>query len=778
MRGFDDFDDLNKQESIRPFWTTPYKKTNTEKQPLVGEESREQLLTWLNNAYQTESNRLEPYRAVARKNIEIYQGGQGAEPGVPSSEASFAGLEERKRKTPKMVVNHLYDLTEQRVSRITRYKPNVMVNPASPEYEDKISARIVKQWIDYLFYITEFDRIQMEVSRVAYICGEAILEVFWDPNAGEISKDWMQLSRMQREALKSEHQEGEGELLGDDGAPIDVDKPVYVGEVGYRVHTPMTWTPQYTMRAEDRDWEFFDEWMDIDAVREKYPAQADQLKSESGDSDSDASSSDRVKLRHFYHRPNEFMAIGWYIVSTGNAILESKPLPPHQRTLPGIRLTDIDIPRQMHGMSFFQNLRNINSAINDFTTMVRRNAVWAAHPRWMIPRGSLVKRESLGNDITMIEFQGQVPPRIEPPPAMSSDLMSLRKELKGDLQQIGGVFDISRGQVPNGIKSGIAIQYLDEQENERANASVTKHSGFIRNVVLRSIELASDYYEKDDDRLIRVVGKDQQYMVKEFDPSVLTIGYDVRVSSASSLPTSRSARIQTLVELKKSFPNIIRDEQVMSFLEWGDVDKYFDAITVAIHAAEAENEDMMSGEEVNEPKQWEDHIQHWQVHVREMQQRNFGYAPPEIQNQVKLHVLATEYLMMQQARINSIVAMTVAKLPAFPIFYKLSEPDMILLDAARIDQPLPLPQIKALYEGTPSASATPAPASGGGASMTAAPGMPSGAAPTAAVAEAAQLGQDATPAGAAQIPDEEGPAPIDLPPELNPGTDGPYPGSQ
>jgi hypothetical protein len=224
--------------------------------------------------------------------------------------------------------------------------------------------------------------------------------------------------------------------------------------------------------------------------------------------------------------------------------------------------------------------------------MIRRNLLLLAHPKWVVPRNAVVKKDSLGNDVSIVEYQGQVPPRIEAPPPMSGELFAMRKDLKGDLQQIMGVFDISRGQVPAGIKSGVAIQFLDEQENERANSAVAKHAAFIRNMVKKAIAVAGDFYEPEDERLVPVVGRTNEYMLKHFDPEVLRTSYAVRVHNTSGLPNS----------------------------------------------------------------------------------------------------------MVEQARRNPAYSLQLVQLPQFPVFFELGLADMIMFDAARTGNPMPLESIYQMYE--------------------------------------------------------------------------------
>lgn len=698
--------EVSVDESIRPLWT------------IKDLDDAEKMLEWQNRTYDIECSRIQRYREQALRHLALFIGKFYTDQTVGGrgtfAEASQAGLGVAPQKVSKLVVNHLYDLVTQRVSRITRNKPTVSIRPANSEYSDKVSARIVQFWTDYLLYINDFDRLVAECAQAAYIMGEAYILSLWNANKGEVHQDWKDAEATAattdtppRIPLMNSKNEP---VIGEDGQPLYIQKPVYTGEIELRGATPLNVTMQSNIEFHRAEYFFYDEQFDIDELRELYPDQAELIKADARDDGLDkwretaglpnTKSTTKCVVRHFYQKPNQFLAGGRYVLSTRTAVLENKPFPARQRVLPISRLSDIDIPTHSRGMSFFVHGKHINATINDLTSMMRRNSLMMAHPKWVYPRGSLVKKDALGNDITSIEYAGPTPPRIETPPPMSQELNVIRNDLKQDLQTILGVFDISRGQVPSNIRSAMALQLMDEQEEQRANSSVSKHAALIRDVIQKAINVASAYYEKDDKRLIPIVGKDNRWILKEFNPEILSKNYDVRVQNGSSLPTTKAARTEMLVELKKAFPNMFRDEQVAEWLQFQDTDKFFDAATIAVKAAEAENEAMLNEEDIEDPMPYENHVAHWTVHMREIQNRGFKTdTPPHVQAAFIAHVMATEMFMLQTARKNPAYSLELIQLPQFPAFFELNDMDRMLLDRARSGNPLTLVEISQLNKG-------------------------------------------------------------------------------
>lgn len=741
-----DFFQNNLEDSIRPLWTLGKKL-----------EDPEAMLKWQNNCYDIESKRAYKYRETALKHIALFRGrhyaDQGSRPGYAGTSTNGLGLS--PTKVSKLVVNYLYDGVQQRVSRVTRNRPAVNINPANTEYADRVSAKLVKYWVDYQIYANELDSLLVDCATATYTIGEAYLCVLWNAAKGAKHPDWKAAEAdAEREEtaprLPLTNDKGE-QVIGEDGEPLWIKKPVYVGDVEFSVRTPLNTLVETCGNFDKAKYCFLEDWVDVDELRAKYPALAEQIEVDKEHTDSlydlrqfaghPPNDPNKILVRTFFHKATEFFAGGRFVVSTRGLVLENKPLESDDQELPLVRLTDIDVPGEQRGMSFFVQGKAINATINDLTSMMRRNSLMAAHPKWLLPKGSVVKKDALGNDITSIEYSGATEPKMVGPPPLSQEIGLIRKDLREDLMRIIGVSDFMQGKVPPNIRSAMALQLIDEQDEQRANSGVTKFNRLIRNTVQKAINLASCYYEKEDERLVPVVGRDQRFLLKQFDPSHLKKDLDVRVSNSSGLPSGKAAKTEVLIELKKSFPALVRDEQVADMLEFSETERFYDQASVASRAAEAENEAMLNGEPVDEPVPFENHVVHWMIHMRDIQNRGFKIAtPPEVQAAMIAHTQATEYIMLQCARKNPAYSLELIQLPMFPAFFDLSPIDRIILDRARSGNPLSLQELQMLDE---QGMIPPAPAAG-------APGIvpPAGGVPN----PSASAGQPLPPELAAQQP--------------------------
>ncbi len=685
-------------DTIRPLFTLGKDLSNDEK-----------VLAWVNNAYTVELKRAAKYRETALKHLRLFEGRHYSD--TSSSRAGYAesssqGLAWRNPKVSKLVINYLTYGTQHRVSLITRNRPAVTIQPTNSESADRVSARLVKYLVDYEIWRNDFDRLLRELATATYIIGESYLHPFWDPNAGQSVRAWQEAEKEAEERdvepqMVATDSKGEP-VIGEDGQPLQIQKPVRAGDVAVMLLTPLNCLVESCGSFEKAKYFFRDEWRDIDEVRAEYPdAKIEPEKANDSTLYGDVPLQDpsKVLVRHFWHKATDHLAGGRLIVSTRTAILENKPLQKGLSSLPLVRLSDIDVPGQQRGLSLFTQGKGINATLNDLASMMRRNTILAAHPRWLIPHGSLVKKDALGNDITTIEYKGGTEPRMVSPPPLSQEVTALRREFRDEFMQMYRISDTQQGRIPPNIRSAMAMQLVDEADVQRANTDVGKFQAVIRHTVERMLEIAGAYYEKGDPRLIPVVGRDQRYTLQTFDPKHLKKGFDVRVVNSSGLPQTKAARTEMIIELKKAFPKLIRDEQVADLLEFADLERFYDQATVAARAAEAENEALMSGEPVSDPVAFENTVVHWNIHMREVQNRGFKMStPPEVQEAMILHLMATEMLMLEAARNNPMFAVQLVDLPQFPVFYKMSSIDKLVLDRARLKMPLTLMEIEQIEQ--------------------------------------------------------------------------------
>lgn len=635
---------------------------------LDDKDNEKNIIEWLNGELNFLKDISRERISRIRRNVALFQGIQYQTQEL-KTDIRDRGVD-RSRSFPKIVVNHLYDLTQQRVSRLVKYKPGIQIVPTNDEFEDKVASKLTKALLDNIWENEHFQAdITNEAATIGSVMGEVYLFITWNPNKGDKHPD-------SKEDEKVPLLDDDGSQMTDDqGNKIYIEGPVNVGDVEYEVVMPHDVYLEPKERLKEVNYCYRRRVMQLEEARLKYPKSAGKIKSTEDLEIFDFNTMETRKLVNevvvweFYHKKTPAMPKGRWMAFTKDAVLMNDEYPYNHKELPFERWTDLDIPGKLYGVSFFETIKALTSTYNNITNMIQRNQFLVSHPKYMVPAGS-VDIKHLANDITIVQYKGQVPPQLVQMNPTPSEVFNYRDQLKNEFQQIAGVFNVSRGETPPGVKSGVAIQFLHEQESERFNQAVLKWNEWIRRVAIKTLAVAGDYYDTSDKRMVRIVGKNNAWTTKLFEVTNLSKPYDIRVQNSSALPESKAARIEYITELNREFPNMIPQEQVVEMLDLGQTEKFINNSTAAVQAAEAENELILNGESTSGPQEYEDHYQHWKIHSRAIQSVAFKeMTPKKIQKQMLDHIMVHEMWISQKMKTNQKLAELISQESMFPIVF-------------------------------------------------------------------------------------------------------------
>ena len=225
---FDEMDDYQLTEKIKPFYKVYEKKNDKE------------LLAWLNQVKDALTYNAKSRTLTQRDNLTAYRG------------LSLNRWDRRRDSNPKrinrlnkFIVNHLRDLTETKVSQMTRLKPAVEVLPSNGEYEDKASAKVVGLLIKHLFYTNNLDFLAQQMHRHARIFGETFSFIDYDKSKGDLDPMYVDARN-----------KGIKELQMPDGSTYDMSTPLKTGDVSYDLEVPWRVLLQRKDSLEDVEYNF------------------------------------------------------------------------------------------------------------------------------------------------------------------------------------------------------------------------------------------------------------------------------------------------------------------------------------------------------------------------------------------------------------------------------------------------------------------------------------------------------------------------------------------
>lgn len=620
----------------------------------VKDKDEKELHDWLKSVKNALIQQSEPRTQKQRENLMMYRGVS-----IKKWER-FRNRERNQRrfnKIQKFVVNHLYDLTETKVSQMTRIKPSVEVLPNNDEWQDRASAKVVQFIVKHLWYINNVDSLLTKMQREARIFGEAFTFVLWDDKKGDLSPAFVQA----REA---------GLNLNDE----DIQSIKHVGDVSYEPELPWRVLLQRKSKFEDCDYIIRVKITETEKLKEKYPDKkekikvTDDLKIFDAEDLRERTLEQNTLVYELWHKKMDMVDDGAHIIFTDDVILENNKHPYNHGCLPVIRLTDLDCPDILNGVSRYEMIAPIQRMYNNISTLIAKNIYLTAHAKWVMPRGTC-KIEQLGNDNTVVQYQGAIPPQLLQVAPNPTEVYAFRDKLVQDMQTIYGSHGISRGEVPKGITAASALQFLNELENERSSTDIAKHGDLVKNLAKMTIAVVGDYYEPDDGRMIRIVGENNKFLIRQFDTAHLHKSYDIRVDNSTGLPETKAAKTQRILDAMQRNPQMLSGERWEELLDLANTEKMTTLMTEAVRASDSIVEDIMAGREVAPLEEWHDFVIHWQTYAKAMQSRSFNEeASPLIRNRFKDHVYWTERAMIRKMRKNPEFEAKLSTLTLFPLF--------------------------------------------------------------------------------------------------------------
>ncbi len=667
----------------------------------VGFKDEKELLTWLTTELDDLTNVFDNFNTDVKKHIAIYRGIQYY------SQEARTSRRDREESTSKfkqkVVINHIYDITEQKVSRSVKFKPNVAYIPVNDEVEDRHAARVAKMTADFTAYNQRLDHKLEKAVRNAIVTGEGWVFIDWDPDLGPELKESKE-ARERNEDIPLYDEEGKPikDQFGKQRTVKPSEDPINIGDVCVELVSAHHVIPERKREFEKCNFLFREQIVDVAVLKNRYRNKADRIKPDHEDEFYDFTNFEETKLiretfvYHFYHKKTREVPKGRYIKFTRDVILENRDLPYSHGEFPCERLVEIEIPNDVRGRGSFINLRHLQAHINNLTSMQIRNQYMASHPKWFVPHGA-IKLESLANDLTIVQYRGPVPPQLQQANPTGQETPKLRETIIQEMGQISGVHGVSRGEPPAGIKAGVALQFLAEQEHERQNSFAMRYNEYIRRIYKKITQTQADYYSEDDERIVRIIGKENEYMSEYLDPKYLNKNFDVTIQNTSALPKSVAARTQQVIDLNDSFPGMFTQEQVIDMLDLGKSRRFFNEATAAVRAAEEVFEEMINGRPVPLPEEYDDLIQYWKVFSSKIQEYSFKKRPPQIKMAVLDHLRAIEMLMWDKMATNQAFAGQVGTLTNYPLIFK---PE-VTPNQAQMAKDIPEPEAPVAAGGAP-----------------------------------------------------------------------------
>lgn len=628
---------------------------------------------WLKEWFEYEHERAFPRWTMYRRILNMYKNLDEHEgDGMVKTSNRDRAINVRKAKIRD---NTIYSNTEARVSQVSRKKIAIAFVPRVQNSQEDINAtEAAKLLTKARFEEIDFDGQMTRMDRITFLLGHSLYETCWDPDAGHIAPSF----KRAMEKYKDE------EVIIDEesGKKLDKKKPIRVGDVEGNLIPPYRFFPEQE-RAKLKKCNYIDtfDWMfkeEVEAEWEKAKGKITSSEFVKWDFQTDKIErpNNQVMVHTFWHKPTKYFPEGCKITWCDDMILEWIDFPYADGELPFDDDKDIEVEGEFWGRPYVINIEQLYKVNNSLISGMARNHGVLSAPKVMFPEGS-VDVKSLNNEYSALQYRGAIKPEILQHQYVNSGEIEFQKYLQSRMGELSSNFDISRGVVPPGVTAASAIRYLDEQELQRAQPSIAKRNKRILNITRKFISRMSQGYKVTDERTVRLVGENNQFIIKSFKKLALDSIADIKLENTSALADTKTGAIADIIDLNASNqkdPTFTRKE-IIKLLDLGLDEAFKDEVTFAVDTARTILESILNGEQAPAPSKTDGLLEFYAVFGRYVESITYKlYLEEPLKKAIDAYIMGLEMLMWQKSTENPKFAMGLAEFEKYPMFFSPPAP--------------------------------------------------------------------------------------------------------
>lgn len=522
----------------------------------------------------------EPFERQWHLNMAFYNGRQYIAPLTVAGQGFRLTVPKAPPWRVRLVINKIRTAVRTETAKLTSAMPIPTVVPATTEDEDFAAARVAEQILKSEFLSAHFDTVRRSAVWWASICGLSFIKSYWD--ASEI--DPMSQFPPQPNPIP--------------GMP-PIPAPVVKGKIKYERVTPFhIYVPD--LLAEDLEQQPYvihvstrsPQWV------EKAFGFKPQPDSMTSDTTLDAvalnphttkQQMDSVIVKEMWLKPNahpDFPQGGVITVINNKVRQVAEKWPWPFQDFPFYKISGIPTGG-FYTESIVTDLIPLQKEYNRTRSQMVEIKNTMGKPKLMYQQGSLNPRMISSEPGQAIPYKfGFNPPTelraAEVPASMVNEINTLTAEF----DDISGQHEITRGNTPNSqITSGTAISFLQEQDDSKLSYQVASLEHAIQKLGCHYLKYAANYWTEQ--RLVRIVGRDNDFEAKHWKGSDLRGNTDVRIQSGSALPVSKAARQALITEMMKM--GWIEPQVGLEILDMGGFEKVLEDFLIDKRAAQREN---------------------------------------------------------------------------------------------------------------------------------------------------------------------------------------------
>lgn len=517
------------------------------------------------------------------------------------------------------VFNQIAPIMEARNSKLNKIRPKVTVVPFSNEDNDIKTAKVSKKILDSVSSSINLSGLVEQATRWSEICGTCFYKPYWNKDIGQI--------------------------LAED----EMGNKIYSGDIDIMVCPPYEIYPEDNCieNIQDQRSIIHAKVYDVDDVKKIWnqvvePKEINVISLESVSSVGglgynsyiskviNETKSNSCIVLEKYEQPSSNYPNGRLIIVAGDKLLYLGELPyvnpfTKKREFPFVKQTSVSYPGMFWGTSIIERIIPLQRAYNAVKNRKHEYLNRVTMGIMTVEDGSIdtdnLEDEGLSPGKVIVYRQGSNPPSILNNMHVPTDFTLEEQRLLEEFTYISGTSDFSRSSsVVNGNMSGVALQILVEQDDNRISIS----SDSIKNAIKEVSKFILKLYKQFAliPRTTKLVGENGSIEVFYFNESDISSD-DIIFEAQTEVGETLAQRRNTLLDLYKN--GLLSDEngkisnrmrqKALELLGFGMWEGTHDLTELHIKKAEKENLSFLKEENIDSILEVDDHDIHIDEHT-------------------------------------------------------------------------------------------------------------------------------------------------------------------
>lgn len=367
-----------------------------------------------------------------------------------------------------------------------------------------------------------------------------------------------------------------------------------------------------------------------------------------------------IEVHRAYFKPGHvYFDQGLEVIFTEDELLEVTYYPYAHGEMPYAVMGHVPFPVSRYPLSVISQIKEPVLEISKTESQMIENRNMMANPPWIefdmngLPDDAITNKPGLR---IKVQWRPSVP---EPHPIQMPEIpgyvQSLPELLKQHVLEISGQGETSQGKVPAGARSGVAIAYLQEEDDTKLGPTIQEFEEMIERWGWLTLQTMAQYY--DIPRTVALYRRHSEPEVFDFYGSMLQGIAAVECQAGSALPRSKAAKQQFMFDLWDR--GVVQDpRKLMEMLELTESQPA--DWEVSEHQAERENRLLEMGQQPNVEEWYDDDI-HISVHTRQMNSADWDDYSEQVKQgfrtHYQMHVKSQQSKQMTQAAMQMLPGM-------------------------------------------------------------------------------------------------------------------------